>query len=452
MNLFGTRAKEPTFDPAATVQQINTIGGALGRLDTRESNRTANYGLTRLINPGEQFYSKEFAPANKTLTALEKAPSRVAKNGQTVYKVGGKWISADAYQTRLSDARTKVEEIRNRPINQLTTTFADQFGRRDNLLGAMDAARGPTSEYTRFQEALGRGLTAQTLGQRSAALSQANAAGMGQVADVRGGQVGAGALGGSLMGRALEMARSDGRMNANATRDAIQSARQGMAARGMATGSAGLAAELLNRDRYANQRMFQDLAFSQGIQDQDLTRQRFNMDRVLEGDMANQRTQLSREDRISANQQATNVANMQAANLMNQFNTELGALTDFRNAEFADATNRYNIGLLGTSAEAANAEALKNIGLQNDAYNLSWSSDPRTMLSGLGSPTSNITTEVKGYGLGPVYSGAEFSSGGSLGNMLAGGVGGAAAMAPTGNPYAIGAGFLFGAGSGALSK
>lgn len=45
-------------------------------------------------------------------------------------------------------------------------------------------------------------------------------------------------------------------------RDATQAARQGMAARGMATGSAGMAAELLNRDRYASQREAQRRSFA----------------------------------------------------------------------------------------------------------------------------------------------------------------------------------------------
>jgi hypothetical protein len=45
-------------------------------------------------------------------------------------------------------------------------------------------------------------------------------------------------------------------------RDATQSARQGMAARGMATGQAALGAELLNRDRFASQREAERRAFA----------------------------------------------------------------------------------------------------------------------------------------------------------------------------------------------
>ena len=49
------------------------------------------------------------------------------------------------------------------------------------------------------------------------------------------------------------------------TREATQSARQGMAARGMATGQAGLGAELLSRDRYATQRETERRAFAADV-------------------------------------------------------------------------------------------------------------------------------------------------------------------------------------------
>jgi hypothetical protein len=51
-------------------------------------------------------------------------------------------------------------------------------------------------------------------------------------------------------------------LSAEETRDATQSARQGMAARGMATGMGALGAELLNRDRFANQRLNQRRSFA----------------------------------------------------------------------------------------------------------------------------------------------------------------------------------------------
>jgi hypothetical protein len=73
-------------------------------------------------------------------------------------------------------------------------------------------------------------------------------------------------------------------LSAEELRDATQSARQGMAARGMATGNAGTAAELLNRDRFANQRLNERRAFAASANNM---RERNVMDRrKAAGDLA----------------------------------------------------------------------------------------------------------------------------------------------------------------------
>jgi hypothetical protein len=109
-----------------------------------------------------------------------------------------------------------------------------------------------------------------------------------RVRDVRTRDVGAGQLGGVLMQQAMERAQSGGRLSAEAERDAVQAARAGMAARGMATGSAGLAAEMLNRDRFARARRDEDNAFASAVQGQDLTRQFSNQEARMRAAMANQ--------------------------------------------------------------------------------------------------------------------------------------------------------------------
>ena len=55
-------------------------------------------------------------------------------------------------------------------------------------------------------------------------------------------------------------------------RMATQSARAGMAARGMATGNAALGAEILNRDAYASARQDQRRGFASGVNQMDLAR------------------------------------------------------------------------------------------------------------------------------------------------------------------------------------
>jgi hypothetical protein len=86
-------------------------------------------------------------------------------------------------------------------------------------------------------------------------------------------EIGRGAAGEALYGRATQMASSDGRLSPEAARDAVQSARQAFSARGLGTSAGSAAAELLNRDQYSRQRMFQDLGFANQVSQQDQARQ-----------------------------------------------------------------------------------------------------------------------------------------------------------------------------------
>jgi hypothetical protein len=97
-----------------------------------------------------------------------------------------------------------------------------------------------------------------------------------QVADV--GNIGASvaeqalmreAAGSGLLGQLESQAAKDmalGRnLSAEQEREAIQSARAGMSARGLGAGNAALAAEVLNRDRFASQRENERRAFASGV-------------------------------------------------------------------------------------------------------------------------------------------------------------------------------------------
>jgi uncharacterized protein YoaH (UPF0181 family) len=108
-------------------------------------------------------------------------------------------------------------------------SMPEETARRMALLGAMDAGMGPGAEYTRLQEQM-----QGSVGERV------------------------------------------GMLTAEQQRDAVQSARAAMASRGMATGNAGVAAELLNRDRYMQDRRAQDLNIlgqSAGLAQQEQARQ-----------------------------------------------------------------------------------------------------------------------------------------------------------------------------------
>jgi hypothetical protein len=205
----------------------------------------------------------------------------------------------------------------------------DEMRRRTSLLGQLDAAQTAAPEYTRLQE--------------------------------------------QLQGAVGERA---GMLSAQDARDATQQARAGMAARGMATGSAGLGAELLNRDRFVQQRRAQDL------------------------------------------------------------------------------------GILGQSAQLAEQERMRRMGVGQDAYNFSMSTNPAIMAMGMGSPFANLTQNAMAMvggaqGLNPMYSGGQFSGGGfNMGGAALGGASGALSGAATGAALGtmIGPGYgtALGAGLGAL--
>jgi hypothetical protein len=179
------------------------------------------------------------------------------------------------------------------------------------------------------------------------------------------------------MGEAMAKMDQGGQLSPEAARDATQAARSGMAARGMATGNAGLGAELLNRDRYAREREFQNLGFAQNVQTQDLGRR--------------------------------------------QVNTAM-----------RDDTNRFNMGLLGTSAQMSEAERARQLALGQDAYNFRIATNPKMMLAGLGSPYANMTQPamgmIGGVNMQPIYSGGSPGTAGQN-MMLAGTLGGGALAA-----------------------
>lgn len=120
---------------------------------------------------------------------------------------------------------------------------------------------------------------------------------------------------------------------------------------------------------------------------------------------------------------------------------------------------------LGTSAQLADGERRRQLGLGQDAYNFRLSTNPKLMLAGLGSPYANMTSNamqmVSGAQFTPQYSGGQFSSGGGF-NMMgagAGAMGGALSGAAIGTAITPGigtviggvAGGLLGGGAGGLS-
>jgi hypothetical protein len=487
----GSGAQAPTYNSAGTLQQgadqiANTISGirqitpVLGNVQRSEAGKNLGFNLNTLTQPGAVIYAGDFNKATKGATAAQKQldglgkwKTRVnPKTGATQYynPSAQKWVSEDRYNqlttsatTKLGEFNTQLDEIKNRPINELKSAFPEQFAARDGLLSSMKGAETSTAEYSRAQDAFGRGITAQTsAGTRLGSVADVEAGRADRVADIAAEQVGAGQLGGSLMNEAMRRMELQGRLSAQDSRDVTQATRQGMAARGMATGSAAIGAELLNRDRYTRQRAFQDMGFAQGVQDQDLQRQQLNFNRALEAAAANQRTGLGLSTANLDALMRARMSNQQTSANMSMAQGQLDQNDNQFNAQQLDNTNRYNMGLLGTSAQMADQERARQLGVQQDSYNFGLQTDPRMMIAGLGTPLSNMTSlgaQLAQTNLQPVYSGGQFSSGGGIGTamgaggaLLGAGVG-ALLAAPTGGmsvPMGVALGSSLGGATGSL--
>ena len=139
-------------------------------------------------------------------------------------------------------------------------------------------------------------------------------------------------------------------------RMATQSARAGMAARGMATGNAALGAEILNRDAYASARQDQRRGFAAGVNQMDLARRQRRVGLAgAYGDLDPFRQSIG---------PAFQLGSQTLSNTTNQVNDIFrGSLAQAGNVEsfnFNAAQNRYN-SVLNNNA------ALQSAGMQAGA-------------------------------------------------------------------------------------
>jgi hypothetical protein len=314
------------------------------------------------------------ARLNKQLTGFNTKLS-TAKDGLASVKQG-----FTDWKTQNFEGKSTIQDMVNAkfPENKQTLDRATPYLDKMGQLG---------SAGERLMEALNKGYQANSIGSRdvTAALSgqgmviggpsrytpdQVNAINAARVADVRAQQVGTGQLGSSLMGRAQTMANSTGQLNEQATRDAVQAARQGFASRGLATGNAALGAELLNRDRYARSRMFEDLGFARNIQIDDVDRQIRNAQNTLTGDMANQTTatNLSISDQRAAMdaQRFNQTSNQQADEY---FQTEEGRRLANNQSDLT-TRNTYDAGQINSVATGNANRELEGLRIDEEARRL----------------------------------------------------------------------------------
>jgi protein-arginine kinase activator protein McsA len=382
----------------ASVDRVNK--GPLRQINTLSTQITnAQADITRL--EGKETLTRQeqaqLARARKTLQTaqgkLEPLEARVAAQDQRI---------TDFRENNVANAPTATDLLAERfPELQQTlneaSPYLDRMGQLgasgDRLMQALNQGYSANQITGRDVQAAQMGPVADVRAQQIGAstmgdFGQAQAARMGPIADVRAqqigastmgdfgranatsitaGQVGQGTLGASLMNRAQAGIDRAGRLSPEAQRDAIQAARQGFAARGLATGSAALGAELLNRDRYSRQREFEDLGFAQQVQGQDLGRQFQNVGNALTAAQGNQSAALQAE---MANLQARYNAMVQngnwqqAAAIQNQMATlqaDQGNQQTAFNVGQTNATNQQQ-------AEIANLEARRLAAVQNGEW------------------------------------------------------------------------------------
>ena len=340
-------ASPPTLDTAKSKEltaaelaikrkEISPTTAAAGEASRSEAGKNMAFALRGFTNPASVIYGDQIkansAKLKTTQDKLAATRGSLRRGGLTPAETTRLKQKEKSLVAQVAQGQTRLKSLQTRnPVAELTKAFAPEFAARDRLLGDMQGARGSSAEYTRLQGNLAEG----------------------------------GELGRRLMSEALGRSeRGFGQLSAEAERNATQAARSGMAARGMATGSAGLGAELLSRDTYQRQRAAEDINFVGGV--------------------------------------------------------------------MSDERARF-----GASAQLSQAEQARKLALGQDAYNFRLSTNPKLMLSGLGSPYANMTSNamqmVSGAQFSPQYSGGQFSSaGGGMGGNMGMAAGGALTGAATG--------------------
>ncbi len=332
---------------------------------------------------------------------------------------------------RVAKAQTLEEEA---AIKRLYPEYIRmQFGTADQLSGKLDNQYSQFARQTILDE-MGRDMGPSALENQMRALGAnamsyrpdqisaptnirnvranlANAAQMGPARDVRGAnaqrvgdvrarEVGAGALGQSLVGEAMNRVASGGRLSAEASRDAVQSARAGMAARGMATGSAGLAAELLNRDRYSRQRNMEDLSFAQNVQNADIQRQMAGAEMALQADRGNQA--------LAGQMSLADQAAMMDAQRLNQASDLTRGQTDAQFAQqtaLANQAARMDAQRLNQVRDTTLGQFLLNAQMANQEANMNQVNNNRGFLSSVAQQAlaNDQMRSQRRLGLGTLY-------------------------------------------------
>jgi hypothetical protein len=261
-----------------------------------------------------------------------------------------------------------ANQLANNLNNQYLGTARDVISNELNAASRSSALEDAIQRRSANQFASGPTLAdRQILGQSMMAMGQRadQVGGPSNIREIASQDVGEGTLGNALMQQAVARAQSGGRLSSEASRDATQAARAGMAARGMATGSAGLAAEMLNRDRFARARQAEDNAFASAVQGQDVQRQFSNQEARMRAAMANQQRDQSLGEMSMRAQMANQAANQ------NQLAQNREFMLVGRDAFNAAEDRRMNMALGANNMDLARRQrriGLSGMFMETDPY------------------------------------------------------------------------------------
>jgi hypothetical protein len=370
--------------------QANTIVDTAGRLSDQAIESTGDIAQ-RLED------STYTAAANQN---IRDAGTSAAQLGQSYNQVGQTADRVAAYndpaQARLNQMAMgqlyRPDQISSQAVaaDQVTGSRVANVGQMDYArLGQVANVQGPAG-YAADQVQAQRIRAAQAgpVDSVSSNNIRASAAERGLMNEARGN-----GLLGQLEGQAandLALGRS---LSSEQSRDATQSARAAASARGLGLGQSAMAAELLNRDRFATQREAERRGFASNVAQQGvgiraaanqayMGRQDANAGRTLQADLANQSAGLnlgqtnaqlrqaasiqSAQNQLAA-QQANQAANARALEFAQQGGLQASLANQQAGLSQAAEQARLQQTAIGASYDAAQQRAITDAGYAQQA-------------------------------------------------------------------------------------
>lgn len=317
--------------------------------------------------------------------SIGSAADQTARLTQSGDRIGGTAAQANQLAQSAQNFAASPTELDQR-ISQLGASAMNQ--RADQVSGAKISNIGQM-DYARLRQ------VADVKGPSGYTPDQIRAAQAGAVGDVSSSDIEASAAertmmneaaGGGLLGQLESQAGNElalGRsLSAEQEREAAQSARAGMAARGLGVGNSALAAEMLNRERFATQRETERRAFASGVLNQATgvrqaanqayaSRMDANRGRMLQASLANQATRLNLNQANAQLSQQAQLANQAANARASEFQQSESLRAAMANQQSGLAQSseqaRLQQAAIGASFDSANQRALAEAGYSQQA-------------------------------------------------------------------------------------